>query len=104
MRTSDRLAYFLAWLLPAVVLVAVATSVVNVPLADEWGWAPLVFKMHEGTLRFTDLWAQQGSHRSLFPTAIALGLAKVFGWNTRVEAIGSVVLAACTQLALFRLT
>jgi hypothetical protein len=93
----------LVFLLPVVVLIAVLLTVVNIPVADEWIWAPLVIKMHAGTLQLRDVWAQQATHRSFFPTLIALGLAKLFGWNTRLEAATSVVLAFLTQLVLFRL-
>ena len=95
--------YVVAWTLPVAVLIAVLLTVVNIPVADEWIWAPLIIKMHAGTLQLSDLWAQQATHRSFFPTLIAVVLAKLFGWNTRVETVASVILAVLTQLVMYRL-
>ena len=90
------------WLLPIAMAVFVWTTVVNVPMFDEWLWAPLVVKLHDGTLAFSDLWAQQNVHRSFFPTLIAMTLTRIFGWNTRIEALTSVALVALTQFTLYR--
>jgi hypothetical protein len=90
------------WLLPIAMAAFVWMTVVNVPMFDEWLWAPLIVKMHDGTLTLADIWAQQNVHRSFFPTLIALGLAKIFGWNTRIEAVASVALVALTQFTLYR--
>jgi hypothetical protein len=93
----------LAWFLPFAMLAIVATAVVDVPMYDEWIWSPLVLAQHAGTLGFDALWAPQGAHRSVVPTALALALAHIDGWNVRVEALLSVGLVALAQAALFGL-
>lgn len=93
------------WLCAPVVSLLVAGLVVNVPMFDEWTWAPLVLALHDGTLRIGDLWAQQQAHRSIVPSALMLGLAHLDGWNVRIEAMVNVVIALATQallLAIFR--
>jgi len=70
---------------------------------DEWIWSPLVLAFHAGTLHPAALWAQQDSHRSLVPTAIALGLSALDGWDIRVEALVGVALTALAQVALWHL-
>jgi hypothetical protein len=96
-------ALLLAWLLPLAVFALVAAAVVDVPMYDEWLWSPLVLAQHAGELQPAALWAPQGAHRSVVPTALALGLARLDGWNVRVEALLSVGLVALAQLALFAL-
>lgn len=93
----------LAWLLPFAMLAIVARAVVDVPMYDEWIWSPLVLAQHAGTLGFDALWAPQGAHRSLVPTVLALALARVDGWNVRVEALLSVGLVAFAQASLLGL-
>lgn len=87
--------------LPLLLAAFVATQYVDVPMYDEWIWSPLVLALHSGTLQFSDLWAPQGAHRSLVPTALALGLARFDGWSVRDEALVSVALAALTQALLW---
>ena len=65
--------------------------------------APLVVAQHDGTLGVGDLWALQNVHRSLFPTAIALTLARAFGWRTILECAASFALATATLALLARL-
>ncbi len=83
--------------------VFVVCSTANVPIYDEWLWSPLILAGHAGTLTWSDIWAQQNAHRSVVPTLIALALASVTGWDTRIEALVSVVLATLTQLLVWRL-
>jgi hypothetical protein len=92
-----RVAYALAFVLPLLTAVFVACSVSNVPIYDEWLWAPLVVAAHTGHLQPSALWIQQNSHRSVVPTALALGLAALTGWDTRAEALISVLLIATSQ-------
>ena len=89
--------------LPLLLAAFVATQYVDVPMYDEWIWSPLVLALHDGALKFSDLWAPQGAHRSLVPTALALGLAHFDGWSMRDEALVSVALAALTQALLWYL-
>lgn len=98
-----RIVYALAFVLPLLTAIFVACSVANVPIYDEWLWAPLVVAAHAGHLGPAQLWAQQNSHRSVVPTALALGLAALDGWDTRVEALISVLLVVVSQLCVLRL-
>jgi len=82
----------------------VASLVINVPMFDEWTWAPLVLALHDGTLHVRDLWAQQQAHRSFVPSLLMLALAQRDGWNVRVEALANVVLALATQGLMFVLS
>jgi hypothetical protein len=95
--------FALAFALPAGMAVFVLLSAANVPIYDEWVWSPLVVAAHTGTLTWSQLWAQQNSHRSVFPTLIALGLAALDRWDTRVEGLTSVLLAFVCQLCLLAL-
>jgi hypothetical protein len=91
------------WLCAPVLLLLVAALAVNVPMFDEWTWAPLVLAAHDHTLTFGDLWEQQQAHRSVVPTLFMLALAELDAWNVRVEAFLNVVIAFATQLLLFTL-
>jgi hypothetical protein len=95
--------YALACALPVAMAVFVGFSTTNVPIYDEWLWSPLILAGHAGLLQWNDLWAQQNSHRSVVPTLVVLALAALTGWDTRVEALVSVALAALTQLFVWRL-
>jgi hypothetical protein len=81
--------------------VLVATLVVNVPMFDEWTWAPLVLALHDHTLHLGDLWAQQQAHRSFVPSLLMLVLAHFDGWDVRIETFLNVVLALKTQILVF---
>ncbi|MGH7706479.1 MAG: hypothetical protein ACREM6_00875, partial [Vulcanimicrobiaceae bacterium] len=98
-----RFASIAAWLCAPVVGLTVTALAVNVPMFDEWTWAPLVLAMHDGQLRAADLWAQQQAHRSVLPTALMLALARFDGWDVRIEAAVNLALALATQVLLWRL-
>jgi hypothetical protein len=89
------------WLCAPAVFALVAGLVVNVPMFDEWTWAPLVLALHDRTLQLGDLWAQQQAHRSFVPSALMLALAQLDGWNVRIEAFVNILLALKTQVLLF---
>jgi hypothetical protein len=92
-----------AWAFAPVVFALVAALVVNVPMFDEWTWAPLVLALHDHTLQLDDLWAQQQAHRSFVPSALMLVLAHFDGWDVRIEAFVNVLLAFKTQVLVFLL-
>lgn len=87
-----------ALLPPAALAWLVFPRVVNVPIYDEWLWAPLVLKAATGTLAAGDLWAQQNAHRSPVPTAVALLLAGPSRWDVRWEIAASFVVTALTVI------
>ena len=70
---------------------------------DEWIWSPFVLALQHGTLTAADVWAPQGAHRSPVPTLLALGLARLDGWNVQVEMLAGIALAILTQVAVWRL-
>jgi len=89
------------WLCAPAVWLFVAGLAINVPMFDEWTWAPLVLAAHDGSLRIGDLWVQQQAHRSFVPSLLMLGLGQLDGWNVRIEAMTGVLLALATQVLLF---
>ena len=76
----------------------VARRAVDVPYWDEWEWADLIYKMHAGTLAFSDVWAQHSEHRMLFPNLIMLGLARLGGWHPVREQFFSLALLVVSQI------
>ena len=75
----------------------VARRAVDVPFWDEWEWTDLIYKMHVGTLAFSDVWAQHSEHRMLFPNLIMLGLARFGGWHPVREQFFSLALLVASQ-------
>lgn len=89
------LALGVAVILPPLYLVwSVLTQTVDLPFADQWALLPLLERSYQGTLTPRDLWAQHNEHRLLFPRLIMLVLARLSGWNTHVEMLANIALAA----------
>ncbi|HEY0738676.1 MAG TPA: hypothetical protein VGD69_27405 [Herpetosiphonaceae bacterium] len=89
------LALCVAAILPPLYLVwIVLTQTVDLPFADQWALLPLLERSYQGTLTLRDLWAQHNEHRLLFPRLIMLALARLSGWNTHVEMLANIALAA----------
>lgn len=66
---------------------------VNIPFWDQWELIPLLEKTYTDTLSFADLYLQHNEHRLVFPKLVMLGLARISGWNIRVEMAASVIIA-----------
>lgn len=64
------------------------------PYRDSWDIVPLLQKLNNGTLGFTDLWAQHNEHRILFPNIVLLVLAKITHWYTPADIAASVIIGA----------
>jgi hypothetical protein len=77
--------------------------VVNVPVFDEFDWAPLILHMHAGKTSFAELWTQHNDHRMFFPKLVALWLATLGGWSQFRECVASLTIAVAGQLLLLRL-
>jgi hypothetical protein len=90
-----------ACILPLVLAVVIKRYTLPVPYWDEWAWAPLIYRMHSGVLRFGDLWQQHNEYRMLFPNVIALGLASLGGWNELRETLFSLLLVVLTQIGAY---
>ena len=84
--------------LPLIIAFTIAKRAVDVPYWDEWEWADLVYKMHLGTLQFSDVWAQHSEHRMLFPNLIMLGLAHFGGWHPVREQFFSLAILIVSQI------
>ena len=70
-------------LVPAAFLLAVMVFLtVDAPFLDEWIWVPYIAKSYEGTLTFSDLWAQHNEHRPFFPKIITIVLVHLTHWRT----------------------
>lgn len=80
-------------LLPVVALIAIIRRYhVDVFYWDQWELVPIVDKLLQGTLSFSDLWAQHNEHRPLFPRLAMAYLARATNWNTQVEVAVNVVM------------
>lgn len=66
---------------------------VDVPFWDQWELVPLLEKYYQGTVGFSDLWAQHNEHRPLFPRLIMLILAKISNWDITYELAVNILLA-----------
>lgn len=103
LRIPSRAWFALALACPVLLACAVARFGVDVPWFDEWIWAPLVVKLRDGTLGAGDLWAQQNAHRSVFPSLVALALARAHPWSARLEEFAGVAFLALTVVLLYAL-
>lgn len=78
-------------LVPPVLLVrAAARDTVAVPWMDQWTFARLVVRAHEGTLGLADLWEQHNEHRVPVTKVLLLALAKATAWDVRWEVAATV--------------
>ncbi|HMD02949.1 MAG TPA: hypothetical protein VKG44_08280 [Candidatus Baltobacteraceae bacterium] len=77
-------------------VVLIATYAVNVPFWDDWRWAAMIVTADAGRLTFADLWHPNNEHRILIPSLIALGLARLGGYDTVRECFFSVACVAAT--------
>jgi hypothetical protein len=94
----------LAVIVPAVAMMAILHAFAsNAPMWDDWHWAEMIVKSDTGTLHVADLWRQNNVHRPLVPSLLALGLARLGGWDSLREMYVSLSLAILTQLLAYRL-
>lgn len=74
---------------------------VNVVFWDQWEIVPLFEKLHNGSLRFTDFFAQHNEHRILFPKIVMLTLGFLTHYNTKAEMMLMLVFAGGTWMLFF---
>lgn len=81
-------------------LLMVAWFSLDFPFWDQWELVPLLAKIHDGSLGWSDLVAPHNEHRILFPRLLMLGLALMSRWNVRWEQAASLLCAGalCTML------
>lgn len=60
---------------------------VDVVFWDQWELVPIVDKVFQGTLTFSDLWAQHNEHRPVFPRLVMAHLARATGWSLSAEVL-----------------
>ncbi len=95
---------FLAALVPPIIVArSIVRYGVDVPVWDQWAFAPLVGDAFEGTLDWSRIWAQHNEHRVVLPRLLLLGLASLSRWDVRWELATNFVLAAATLLLLVAL-
>jgi hypothetical protein len=102
-KTGSRLLFALAFLPPAVLLLLISRYGVDVMDWDQWKVAGLFEKASQGALTFSDLFAQQGEFRQLFPNLIFLGLGSLTHWNIRYEMLVTFSLACVVAFNLYGL-
>ena len=89
-------------ILPAILLLFYTIHFgVNVVFWDEWNTVPLLKKFTNGTLSFSDIYAQQDEERMPFPFVIMLILQRLTGLDTVAETVFSWILRSLTGLLLF---
>ncbi|HVS16534.1 MAG TPA: hypothetical protein VMV46_21675 [Thermoanaerobaculia bacterium] len=76
---------------------------VDLPYWDEWNLVELLDRSETGRLRLADLTAPANEHRIVVPRLVLLGLARLTGWNVRVELLASVAVMLLALLACDRL-
>jgi hypothetical protein len=70
---------------------------------DDWDLMPLLTKARQGTVRFSDLFAQQQESRTFFPKLIFILLGLGRRWDGRVGMLLSVFICCLTALGIFEL-
>jgi hypothetical protein len=81
---------------PVLILFFVYEFGITIPYMDQWELVPLLEKMHNHTLTFSDLWIQHNEHRIFFPHFIMLFLGNLSNWNIFLELCTNIVLATLT--------
>jgi hypothetical protein len=87
--STRRLAWLLAVLPPAAILIFILRWGVDVPYSDQFYFLPLLDGRHVG---FSDLIEFHNDHRIFFPRLIMLALAHLTGWNVRAELVATWVI------------
>lgn len=93
--------YVLVLTAPSFIIYFVYFYGATCPISDQWELVPLLRKMHDGELAFTDIWIQHREHRMLFPKLIMLALAWLTDWNIMYELYTNIVLAGLILLFLY---
>src|SRR5947199_5150459 len=89
-----RVLLLLAAIFPLLTLVMISEDSVNFPFSDQWEIVPLLVKKAQGTLTFSDLFAQVNEYRQFFPNLIFVYLGRLTNWDVRYEMLAS-FLTAC---------
>lgn len=76
---------------------------VNIPFWDQWELVPVIMHMHSGDFYLHDLWQQHNEHRLFFPKLIMVAVAYVTHWDTRVEMLVGLAIAATSFVVFIKL-
>jgi len=82
-----------AWTAFVFLLAMFGLYALDMPYYDQWELVPLLEKLHDGTLRPGDLWAQHNEHRLIFPRLLMLLMAQWSDWNIYWELAANLALA-----------
>lgn len=94
------LLYLLGLSFPITVFYYIYVYAIDIPYWDQWVYIPIFDLYLEGKLTFYDLWQQHLDHRLFFPRLIMLISGIVTDWNTRNEALISVMITCMHFLLL----
>ncbi|MFN6559636.1 MAG: hypothetical protein RMY28_007490 [Nostoc sp. ChiSLP01] len=94
----------IAYSLPIILTFWFVTSFsVNVPVWDDWELVSFFDKIHNGTVRFADFFAQHNEHRIFFPRIIFAILAFSSNWNIKVETCFSLLLTLANFAMMYKI-
>jgi hypothetical protein len=110
MRSVYRRSLFPAWVkwsipavLPTIFLANIIRTLgVNVVYLDEWEMIPIMQKVVNGSLSFSDLFAQQNDHRMMFGRIVIIPIALFTRYNTIAEMVLGWIFICLTALLIFR--
>ncbi len=88
---------------PLYLLYLIHTNGVAIPYWDQYELVPLIDKVFNHNLQFSDLWAQHNEHRIVFPKMLMLTMAYFTNWNIWYELYLNFVLAGVIVLLLWLL-
>src|SRR5512143_2351059 len=97
---SMALPSLLAAVPPALMALVIARHGENVPLRDQWRFAPDVIDYLSGQYGWARLWRPSGDHRIVVPRAVMVTLAGWTRWDVRAEMWFNFVLACASVVLL----
>ncbi len=103
-QATYRVLEWTSYLLPFVLLVGfVSYFGGNVPMWDQWEYPLLFEKVFQGEATWSDFFEPHNGHRIVLPKVIITFLAFFTNWDIRVELALTLLLAALTFFAIYRL-
>ena len=93
---------FCAAAVPVIFLILlVLRYAVSIPVLDDWEMVPLVTRAHQGTLKFSHLFAQQQESRTFFPRLLFILFTLKRPWDGRVEMMLSIFICCLTSVGIY---
>lgn len=81
----------------------ISKATANIPLMDYWKYINMfVNKMNESGLSFSDIWQNDGIHRSPLQFIYFIINVRIFNYNVRVEEFAGIIVMAGTVLILYK--